>query len=133
MSLTLRDVEYASLRRGRWQRPKTGVFMVTKRYTQSPDKLLQSVIEGLERGTRAGVREAQLSLLSQGPLMCSEALLRELNQSNDDELALLGGELLAFLRTLVGRDGALATITVYSSITFTAALHPGKRSAACFA
>jgi CGNR zinc finger protein len=43
-------------------------------------------------------------LMSQGPLMCGEALLREVNHRSFD-LSLVRAELLAFLRTIVREQG----------------------------
>jgi hypothetical protein len=105
-----------------------------------PDTLLQEVIEGLQRGTQQGVRSAQLALLTQGPLVCSEALLKELDKPKDvlgGELALLGMELLKFLRSLVLHEGQgldpQMPITVYAPVTFTVALDPNGLSPFCFA
>jgi len=79
--------------------------MPKKRHME-PEDLLQRVITALEDGrTQAAV----LALLSEGPLRCSDALLREIDQpavehwdEGDVPAAnIVAGELLAYVRDLV--------------------------------
>lgn len=108
--------------------------MVRKRQRQKGSRkrsaeTLAQVIQGLEQGTTKGARSAVLALLSGGPLFCSDALLNEITEDGrplgNDELALIGAELTAFLRAVVreqaqGRfSGALS---VYRPVTFAANL-----------
>jgi CGNR zinc finger len=76
--------------------------MPSKRYAL-PEVLLQRVIRSLEQSDRENHRShraAVLALLSEGPLMCSETLLREI-ESPDPGVSLIRAELIAFLRQTV--------------------------------
>ncbi len=81
--------------------------MANKRDT--PEALLQQVVtdleSGLERDEPPRVRGAVLALLARGPLLCSDALRQELDHPSPD-IAVIGAELVAFLREVVRLRGA---------------------------
>jgi hypothetical protein len=72
-----------------------------------PEVLLQRVIRDLEQSDRPNHpshRNAVLALLSEGPLLCGEALLREIDHP-DPGVSLVRAELIQFLRTTVRLEG----------------------------
>jgi hypothetical protein len=93
---------------------------VARKRDTSPEALLQRVIADLEHDRLATQRRAVLALLAEGPLLCSDALHREIQQPNPD-LMTWRAELLQFLRTLVRVDGqepTQAQIGTYGFLTF---------------
>lgn len=101
--------------------------MKTKRDT-SPEVLLQRVIKGLEEDNPSADRKAVLALLSQGPLLCSDAVRRELERP-DPELVDWRAQLIQFLRTLVrlqGLESTQAQIGTLGYMTFTGRLAGGR-------
>jgi hypothetical protein len=104
---------------------------VTRKRDTSPEALLQRVITGLENVSPPISRGAVLALLSEGPLLCPETLLKEIQQPATEEwdvgivrgVDVLRGELLAFLRQTVRNEGTGAVgygIAIRQSVTFSA-------------
>jgi hypothetical protein len=104
---------------------------VTRKRDTSPEALLQTVITGLENDYPPTYRGAVLALLAQGPLLCPETLLKELEQPAGEQWdvgvvrgdSLARAELLAFLRQTVRNENTGAVgygIAITSPVTFSA-------------
>lgn len=106
--------------------------MPRKRHATS-EALLQEVIAGLEDDYRPKYRGAVLALLSQGPFLCGDALLKEIQQPATEACdegflymdSLVRAELLAFLRNLVRREGFTERIGLCRAVNFSAHLVGG--------
>lgn len=106
--------------------------MPRKRHSTS-EALLQAVITGLEDDYRPTYRRAVLALLGEGPLLCRDALLKEIQQPATEAWdegsmymdSIVRAELLAFLRGLVRREGFSERIGLLRAVTFSAHLVGG--------
>jgi hypothetical protein len=103
---------------------------MTRKRDTPPEALLQRVIRDLEQSNRVNHpshHRAVLALLAEGPLMCSDAVLREITQPHP-ERSLWRAELIAFLRTLVREEGRVSygRLTTSSGLTFSAHLADGR-------
>ena len=104
---------------------------MTRKRDTSPEGLLQRVITDLENDDPEAHRDAVLGLLCQGPLLCSETFIKEFKQPAVEDWdvgvvradAVVGAELLAFLRQTVRNEGTGAVgygISTNHSMTFSA-------------
>jgi endogenous inhibitor of DNA gyrase (YacG/DUF329 family) len=110
---------------------------VPRKRDTPPEALLQRVITGLENDSPVTYRGAVLALLSEGPLLCPEALLKEIQQPATEEWDagivrmsdVLRAELLAYLRQTVRNEDTGVVgypISIGHSVTFSA-IAAGRR------
>jgi hypothetical protein len=92
-----------------------------------PETVLRRVIVGLEDERPERNREAILTLLRDGPLLCDHALRHETQQPNEEMSTTWRAELLAFLRGLVRLEGlqSMQGIGTYGSLNFDGRLAGG--------